>query len=75
MCPQQNVIFPELSPRSHLVLYGELKGLRGAVLGAAIAAILPRVGLAERALVKASASLSHLVSPDLRLISPHDLPP
>lgn len=43
VCPQQNVLFPELSVLQHLTLYGELRGLRGRVLQAAINDVLPRV--------------------------------
>ena len=55
VCPQQNVLFAELSPVEHLALYGELKGLRAADLVVAIGDMLRRVGLAERAAVRAEA--------------------
>ena len=32
VCPQTNVVFEQLTPTQHLVLYGKLKGLEGAEL-------------------------------------------
>ena len=57
VCPQQNVLFFTLTPREHLLLHGELKGLYGTQLLRIINEMLALVGLAERANVP-SASLS-----------------
>jgi ATP-binding cassette subfamily A (ABC1) protein 3 len=55
VCPQQNVIFLPLTPVDHLILHGELKGLRGIELDQQMREILNHVGLVERAYVPAAA--------------------
>ena len=55
VCPQANTLFDALTPTQHLRLYGELRGMRGALLEEAIAAALSRVDLAGRAHAPASA--------------------
>jgi ABC-type multidrug transport system ATPase subunit len=48
VCPQQNVLFGQLSVQQHLELYAELKGLRSHAAAAAIDALLGRMDLAAR---------------------------
>ena len=55
VCPQTNVLFDELSVDCHLKLYGELKGMGGADLEAAIVDMLSQVALSEKRHAAASA--------------------
>ena len=55
VCQQVNTIWEELSPTQHLTLFGRLRGLSGGDLAAEVARALQRVGLQERASVRAGA--------------------
>ena len=48
VCPQQNVLYSSLTVADHLVLYGEIKGMRGTTLQRAIETILAQVTLTEK---------------------------
>ena len=48
MCPQHNVLYPNLTVNDHLVIFGQLKGLFGARLEAACQERLASVGLIEK---------------------------
>jgi ABC-type multidrug transport system ATPase subunit len=53
VCPQQNVLFDQLTPVQHLSLYGAIKGLEGAALQEAIDLLISKVMLSERKDVQA----------------------
>ena len=55
--PQHNVLFPTLTVREHLRLFGALKGLKGRELAAAVKSLISDVGLTEKTNV-VSSSLS-----------------
>ena len=55
VCPQQNVLFPMLTVKEHLVFFGKTKGLGGRELYAAIKDTLTEVGLSEKENVLAHA--------------------
>ena len=55
VCPQLNVLFLQMSVLEHLLLYGELKGLRGLGLEQAMVSILRKVNLIEKQHVEAAA--------------------
>lgn len=57
LCPQTNVLFPNLSVREHLVFFGKLKGMYGAVLAQHVIELVQQVGLTEKLDIR-SASLS-----------------
>lgn len=48
ICPQQNVLFPQLTVKEHLYFFGKLKGLYGITLHDAVTAITRDVGLTEK---------------------------
>ena len=48
VCPQDNVLFPELSIEEHLHLYGGIKGLSGDVLAARVNSMLDALGLQDK---------------------------
>lgn len=48
ICPQQNVLFPNLTVREHLHLFGALKGLSGTALKQAAVTLIADVGLTEK---------------------------
>lgn len=45
ICPQQDILFPELSPYQHLILYGQLKGVFRSQLHAEVMEMIQTVGL------------------------------
>ena len=53
VCPQQNVLFDQLTPVQHLSLYGAIKGLEGAALRETIDLLISKVMLSERKDVQA----------------------
>ena len=55
VCPQHDVVWPMLTVAEHLLFYARVKGVPPAREGAAVAAMLRRVGLAEFANRAASA--------------------
>ena len=56
VCPQLNTLFGEMTPVQHLQLYGSLRGLGGARLGASVDALLTQVGAAWHASVLGAAA-------------------
>ena len=52
VCPQHDVLYPNLTVLEHLTIYGELKGLAGAALRESSMAIVREVGLTEKVHVK-----------------------
>ena len=57
VCPQHDVLFPELTVEEHLYMFGMFKGLTGSALIDATNAMILSVGLTEKRHV-ASANLS-----------------
>ena len=57
VCPQHDILYPELTVTQHLQLFGALKGLSGRDLEVEVERMIVEVGLEEKALVR-SASLS-----------------
>jgi len=55
ICPQQNVLFPSLTVREHLKLFGSIKGVRGKELVEQIDELIAEVGLQEKVNVLSSA--------------------
>ena len=55
VCPQHDVVWPMLTVAEHLLFYARIKGVPPAREGAAVAAMLRRVGLAEFANRQAAA--------------------
>lgn len=55
VCPQQNVLFPYLTVKEHLVFFGKTKGFYGRKLDTAINDTLTEVGLSEKANVLSEA--------------------
>ena len=49
LVPQELAIYPDLSGRENLALFGRLQGLRGAELKARVEEVLDLIGLADRA--------------------------
>jgi ABC-type multidrug transport system ATPase subunit len=49
VCPQEDILFEQLSVRDHLVMYGAIKGLRGEKLTAEIDSLLADLGLEDKA--------------------------
>ena len=56
VCPQHDVLYPNLTVSDHLEVFGHLKGLEGPQLDAAITTAIARVGLTEKRDVKTTAS-------------------
>jgi ATP-binding cassette subfamily A (ABC1) protein 3 len=48
VCPQHDVLFPELTVIEHLKMFGRIKGLIGAELTAAVNTKIEQVGLTEK---------------------------
>ena len=48
VCPQHNVLNPELTVREHLEVFGKIKGLVGAALTAEVKLKIEEVGLTEK---------------------------
>jgi len=48
VCPQQNVIFPGLTVREHLVFFASIKGFHGDSLENTVTGIIQDVGLTEK---------------------------
>eukprot|EP00937_MAST-01D_sp_MAST-1D-sp2_P000217 g217.t1 len=48
MCPQHNVLYPNLSVEDHLMIFGRLKGLSDTDLAQKVTAAIARVGLVEK---------------------------
>lgn len=51
VCPQHDVLFPYLTVRDHLLMFGGLKGIPAADLPSAVNDIIKTVGLAEKVCV------------------------
>jgi len=49
LVPQELAIYPDLTGRENLMLFGRLQGLRGAALKARVEEVLELIGLADRA--------------------------
>ena len=49
VCPQHDLLWPQLTGREHLLFYGRVKGLGGAALRAAAAEGLRELGLERQA--------------------------
>ncbi|KAG2497357.1 hypothetical protein HYH03_004516 [Edaphochlamys debaryana] len=54
VCPQENLLWEQLTGEEHLLFYGRLKGLKGQELKDAVAAALRAVGLESRTTASAS---------------------
>jgi ABC-type Na+ transport system ATPase subunit NatA len=54
VCPQHDVLYPNLSVREHLAVYAQLKGLEGAELDEEVDAKIRMVGLTEKVHVQSS---------------------
>ena len=52
VCPQHDILFPELTVREHLLLFGGIKGLSSDVVAGAAQDMLVEVGLADKANAK-----------------------
>ncbi|KAH9143316.1 hypothetical protein AeRB84_012675 [Aphanomyces euteiches] len=48
MCPQHDVLYPELTVQEHLMFYGKIKGYRGALLKNEVENKIVEVGLTEK---------------------------
>lgn len=48
LCPQQNVLYPQITVREHLFLFGAIKGLCCGELAAAVDKVLREVGLYDK---------------------------
>lgn len=55
ICPQQNVLFPSLTVREHLKVFGSIKGLKGKELYLQMDELIAEVGLQEKANVLSKA--------------------
>ena len=53
VCPQHDILFPELTVREHLALFGTFKGVAASVLRGEIERMIAMVGLVEKADSKA----------------------
>ncbi len=51
VCPQHDALFPYLTVREHLVLFGGMKGIPQADIPHAVDEIIHTVGLTEKVLV------------------------
>jgi ATP-binding cassette subfamily A (ABC1) protein 3 len=48
LCPQHDVLFPYLTVREHLELFGGMKGIPAADIPRAVSEIIVTVGLSEK---------------------------
>jgi ATP-binding cassette, subfamily A (ABC1), member 3 len=55
LCPQHNILWPQLTVREHLDYYAAIKGLRGAAKEAAIQRLLDAVDLQDKELYQSKA--------------------
>ncbi|KAH9600786.1 hypothetical protein LSM04_005745 [Trypanosoma melophagium] len=55
ICPQHNVLWPELTCQEHLEFFGRIKGLKGAELEDAVMSMLKKTDLYEKRNYKSSA--------------------
>jgi ATP-binding cassette subfamily A (ABC1) protein 1 len=55
VCPQHDVLYPTLTVRQHLHIYGRLKGLEGPLLEKTVGEKITEVGLTEKADVQTTA--------------------
>jgi ABC-type multidrug transport system ATPase subunit len=54
VCPQQNVLFPDMTVREHLEFFARLKGIRKSEVGAIVESIIKEVGLTEKVNARSS---------------------
>jgi ABC-type multidrug transport system ATPase subunit len=69
VCPQQDILWPELTVREHLLFYARVKGVPRAVESAAVAASAANVGLLGAGVHKLHAAVRRLSSGERRRLS------
>ena len=48
ICPQQNVLFPSLTVKEHLMFFGSIKGIHGKILQDEVLNLIHEIGLIEK---------------------------